>query len=303
MSHTSLHSQITNALHSLLKLGEKRYQYKKRGVAHLWIFYHQTYKKYARDCWSIIKQVQEVHGVNLLIKIKPRMIREEFARRIKVGQSPWTLWAYRSALIKLERGIENLYGYKVRLVPRDMKLPPRRVKLRRDRFAYTPEETKEIIQAAYYKRLPAATVLDVIAHFGLRLKETLRLRVKDVREDVLVVFKGKGGKRREVPMVALELIEKLSRGKENAELIFPGITERMVRYCMEKACASVGITVHKVHNLRHQYAVRRYTILRKTGASDKGARLVTMEEMGHGRISVSYTYAPPMVRPGWRRNE
>ena len=235
--------------------------------AHLWIFYYQTYQKYIRDCWSVIKHIQIKYSINMLIKIKPRMVREEFNRRINAGQSAWTLRAYRSALIKLERAIEHFYGFRVRLVPRDLKLPSRKVTLRRDRFAYTPEQTEKIIKAAYETRLDAAYVIDLIAHFGLRLIEALKLRVKDIRDDVIVVFKGKGGKCREVPLEAQDLLTTLIQGKQDMDLLFPGITERQVRYCMYKACSDVGITVHKVHNLRHQYSVKRYTILRKKGKS------------------------------------
>jgi len=302
LTHTSLRSQIKLSLRSLLKLGEKRHEYKKRGEAHLWIFYYQTYRMYTQRCWSVIKQIRDRYGVNMLIKIKPWMVREEFARRIKEGQSAWTLKAYRSALIKLERGIEHFYGYKVRLVPRDMELPERKVKLRRNRFAYTPKQTKAIIDAAYSTGLPAAEVLDLIAWTGLRLSEALKLRAKDIQGDILVVFKGKGGKCREVPIPAgaENLINRLCECKSDMDLLFPKMTRRKIYHCMEKACALAGITVHMVHNLRHQYAVKRYKIKRNNGASDIEARLEVAKELGHSRRSVTYAYAPPVIRPGWR---
>jgi len=211
MSHPSLWSQIRVALAILCRFGESRHQYKKRGEAHTWIFYHQTYRKYLNNCWSIIKSIQEKYGVNMLIKIKPWMVREEFNRRIKEGQSAWTLWSYRSAIIKLEYGIFIAYGYRVRLVPRDLILPPRRVVHRKDRFAYTQEQTAAIIQAAYQHCGAAAAVLELIAFTGLRIHEALNLRARDIIEDILIVFKGKGGKRREVTMSgeAMDLVEEL----------------------------------------------------------------------------------------------
>jgi len=238
----------------------------------------------------------------MLFKIMPWMVRQEFEKRIRDGQSPWTLKAYRSALIKLEHGIYYMYNCKVRLVPRNLKLPARRARLRRDRLAYTPAQTKNIIDTAYRTELASARVLDLVAWVGLRLHEVLKLRAKDIQGNYLVVFKGKGGKRRElrIPTEAMTLVRQLVNGKTDMNLIFPGVSESMVRYCMEKACRLAGIEVHKIHNLRHSYAVHSYKVKRQAGVGDKEARRSVSKELGHNRVSVTYAYVPPMLRPGRR---
>jgi len=185
MEHTSLWSQVRIALYSICKFGEKKYHYKRRGEAHLWIFYHPTYRKYIKNSWAIIKRIQAKHGVNMLVKIRPWMVCEEFERRMEMGQSAWTLKAYKAALIKLERGIEHAYGHKVRLFPRDLQLPSTRLTARQGRFAYTPEETAAIVKAAYSAKLPAAALLDLLARTGLRLTEGLRLRARDVQRNTI----------------------------------------------------------------------------------------------------------------------
>lgn len=302
LSHTSLRSQIRQSLRNLLKLNEKRFDYKKSGQAQYWIFYYQTFEKYSRDCWSVIRQIRDRHGINMLIKIKPHMVRKEFERRIAAGQSAWTLKAYRAALIKLQYGINHRYGYNVKLVPKDMMLPARRVKLRHDRFAYTPEQTQTIIANSYTLKLPAAAVLDLIACTGLRLHEALKLRALDIQSDILVVHKGKGGKRREIAMTneAKSLADKLLTSKADMDLIFPGLSESQVRQCLQRACRQAGISVHKVHNLRHQYAVRQYGLKRDAGVCDVTARFEVSQDLGHNRRSVTYAYIPPRIRPGWR---
>jgi len=303
MAHSSPWNQLRVSLLSLNRFGESRHMYKILGEASKWVFHYPTYRKYLNSCWSIIQPIQEKYGINMLIKIRPWMIREEFERRIREGQSAWTLWAYRSALIKLEYGIENMYGYLVRLVPRDMILPPRKVVKRIDRFAYTAKETAAMLQAAYQQCASAAVVLELIAYTGLRLHEALNLRALDIQADTLTVFKGKGGKRREVPIPnkALDLIEELMEGKAEMDLLFPELTQSKVRNCMEKTCAIVGIKVHKPHNLRHYYAVKQYKQARDAGMDDKEARLKVSRNLGHNRKSVTYAYIPPMIRPGSRK--
>ncbi|HBX22687.1 MAG TPA: site-specific integrase [Desulfotomaculum sp.] len=303
MTHSSLWSQLRVAMFSLCQFGESRYLHKIIGDAFKLIFYYPTYKKYVNNCWSIIQPIQDKYGINMLIKIRPWMVREEFERRVREGQSPWTLWAFRSALIKLEYGIFFMYGYRVRLVPRDMILPPRRVTQRKDRFAYTAKETAAMLQAAYQLCASAAVVLELIAYTGLRLHEALNLRALDIQKDTLIVFKGKGGKRREVPIPveAMDLIEEIIYEKTDMDLLFPGLTQQKVRGCMEKACEIAGIKVHKPHNLRHHYAVKQYKQARDVGMDDKEARLKVSRNLGHNRRSVTYAYVPPMIRPGSRK--
>jgi|GEM_PF-2435488 len=303
MAHTSLWSQVRVALFALCRFGEKRHEYKHRGEAHQWIFYYQTYRKYLDNCWSIIQSIQERHNINMLIKIRPWMVREEFHRRIQEGQSAWTLWAYRSSLVKLEHGIFLMYGFKHRLVPRNMVLPPRRIVNRKDRFAYSPEQVKKIILAAYQICSDGAIVLELISYSGLRIHEALKLRARDIQAKKLIVFKGKGGKRREVPIPdnARDLIEELLWGKSDMDLIFQRMTQQKVRGCMKKACEAVGIAVHKPHNLRHYYAVKEYKQARDDGAGDKSARLDISKKLGHNRRSVTYAYMPPAIRPGRRK--
>lgn len=199
MNHISLWSQIRVALFAILLLGESKHEYKKRGDDYLYFSYYQTYRAHISRCWSLIKVFQEKYGINMLIEIRPGMVRAELERRINAGYSPWIIWVYASALKKLEIGVKTMYGYPVKLMPRDMKLPTRSLKLRRNRFAYTSEQTKAIIQAAY----------------------------------------------------------------------------------------DTG-------------SVRKYFVFRDKGLRDKEAQEVS-KSIGYERLSVTYSYIPPQIRPGWRK--
>lgn len=300
MSRPSLVHQVNLAFKTLDCIGRSKSARKKSGRPLTGIYSGQTMKNYINWCCTFVHWAREHYGVKHLVELNHDIGRAYFAHLREKGCSPYTLKSVRSALLKLEIGIARAFRYRVRIVPRDLVLPRRSIQSRQGRFAYTEEQVRQILSYACGINLAASLVLTVQSRFGLRISEALKLRKTDVRENVLVVFRGKGGRRREIPIETpeqRELLALLCQGKNEMDLLFPGLTARGVERVLEKACALSGIEFHKTHNLRHHYAVKQYGEKVSRGESDRQARKEVSLLLGHNRVGVTYAYAPPSIRP------
>jgi integrase len=292
--------QVNLAFKSLDCIGRSKSARKKSGKPLTGIYSGQTMKNYINWCCTFVHWAREHYGVKHLIELNHDIGRAYFAHLQEKNCSPYTLKSVRSALLKLEIGIARAFHRRVRIVPRDLVLPRRSIQSRQGRFAYTEEQVRQILSYACGINLAASLVLTVQSRFGLRISEALKLRKTDVRENVLVVFRGKGGRKREIPIETpeqRELLALLCRDKGEMDLLFPGLTARSVERVLEKACALSGIEFHKTHNLRHYYAVKKYDEKVSRGESDRRARKEVSQLLGHNRVGVTYAYAPPRIRP------
>lgn len=302
MSRPSLVHQVNLAFKSLDCIGRSKSARRKSGKPLTGIYSGQTMKNYINWCCTFVHWARENYGVNHLVELNLDIGRAYFAHLREKNCSPYTLKSVRSALLKLEIGIARAFHCRVRIVPRDLVLPRCSLKNRRGRFAYTEEQVQQILSSACAIDLAASLVLAVQARFGLRISEALKLRKTDVHLDrgALVVWRGKGGRLREVPIETpeqKELLSLLCQGKDEMDLLFPGLTARGVERVLEKACALSGVEFHKTHNLRHHYAVKQYDEKVSRGESDRQARKEVSLLLGHNRVGVTYAYAPPRIRP------
>ena len=225
------------------------------------------------------------------------MCRDYIQTLISEGKSPYTIASICSALRKLEKGIKRKFHCSVHIVPADLKIPRRSLKLRRGRGAYTDTQVQTILKNARTINKIAADALEIQCFFGLRISEVLNLRVTDIHfmRQVLVVWRGKGGRMREVKMESPESAEKLKMlcvNKTEMDLLFTDLDINKMEVIMKKACILAGVEHHKTHNLRHSYGVKLYVKRLEDGKTDTEARLELSSNFGHNRLDVTYSYVP-----------
>jgi integrase len=148
--------------------------------------------------------------------------------------------------------------------------------------------------------------------FRLRREESLKIKphlADKGKELSLQPSWCKGGRGRVVPILTSEQRYWLDKAKEIAgqsfnSLIPPDKNYIRYRYLYDKTVQNVGL--RNLHGLRHAYAQRRYKELTGWEAPSNGgptskqltseqkeidhhARMLLTEELGHGRLSITYT--------------
>jgi integrase len=291
----SVVSQVNLALQALNRIGRRKTTAKRKREG---IYHGQTMKSYIRRCCTYVKWARERYGIRYLVELNEVMTREYFKELRGKGQSAYYMLGVRSALKKLELGIRKVFHKNVRIVPKDLELPRRSLKLRRNCMAYTDEQVEAILKEAHKINDEAAKALELQVRFGLRITEVLKLRKKDVHFErgMLVVWRGKGGRLREVPIEDEEsraLLFELCMGKEEDDLLFKDLSVWKLEWeVMKRACTAAGIKASRTHNLRHTYAVRQYEKRIREGKTNKEARKEVSLLMGHNRLDVTYSYVP-----------
>lgn len=302
MPSKSLVGQVNYALQTLNKIGKRKTGRDRSRKNTKGIYAGQTIKNYISRGCTFAKWCKEKYGIRYLVEITPDMGRAYVLDMQLRGLSPFTICATASALRMLEKGIKKAFHKSVHIIPKDIRVPKRRLIFRRDRFAYTDEQLEKIFIACRSIDPEAAVALEIQYHFGLRVSELINLRKQDIdfKRNMLIVWRGKGGRLREVPIEserARQLLEALCYGLDEMDKLFPRFKDRFdIERMMEKACHAAGIEVHKTHNLRHSYAVKKYVELRKGGMTDTEARLDISQRLGHNRLSVVNNYVPSHVR-------
>ena len=153
--------------------------------------------------------------------------------------------------------------------------------------------------------------LKLQAAFSLRREEAMKVCPVETERDDKLVLKGswcKGGRVREIPVqtsaqrTALENTKHLTN---SGSLIPAQKSYKTHLMSWKKQTARAGLS--RTHGLRHAYAQRRYHELTgrscpaaggtRTGslsleqqAENRGARQVIAEELGHGRLEITYVY-------------
>lgn len=292
--------EIEQSFKRLNAIGIKKYNYKKYGHKIKNIHSGSTMKQYISICIRFARWAKIYYEIKHICDLRCRMVAHFLTDLIIEGYSTWTLQKYRSALRKLERAVMLTHHYHIRLVPKNFKLPVRNLSLRINRCAYTTEEVAKIFYCAETLNPLGAKAIYLIYRFGLRIHELLQLRPVDfeLREGYIIVFRGKGGLYRKVPIRAkgdLNLLLDLLGEKAKMDLIFP-LTITYMEKLMKKACKIAGIEVHHLHNLRHSFAVERIYELVGNGTSIKEAKQQVSIELGHRRIDIVNVYLPRQLR-------
>jgi integrase len=175
--------------------------------------------------------------------------------------------------------------------------------------AYSPEQAEQIIAWIDMIDPIAARVLQVMRKTGLRIREAVYLRAKDIdANSCLVTLEGnvnhtKGGRPRQVcipPEEKAFLAEMKALGEENPTgHIFHdrGSLPDRVREQVRKACAVQGIHCLGTHGFRKTFAAQNYKMRIAAGANDDQALLDTSIQLGHNRKEItSQSYVPPQDR-------
>jgi len=154
----------------------------------------------------------------------------------------------------------------------------------------TPTEVKEILLQT--SNLKHRTLLMLIYSCGLRIGETLDLKLQDVQseEGLIYIRGGKGNKDRRVPLSPriLEQLRKYYQSYQPKMFLFEGqgggkYSTRSAAQVLKRAVAKVGIRKRvTLHTLRHSYA---------THITNKGVNIQYLQEiLGHNSPTTTMIY-------------
>lgn len=275
----SLRYQVKGALQNQLKIGQSRHNAKIESSTHNpdGIFSWGTYNSYLRQCELFVKWVKERYNCKTLDQAKEHA-SEYIQERVDKGLSAWTTKLDASAIAKL---------YKTTPTDLGIKTPPRyRADIKRSRG--TKKHDK------YFSEYANKDIIIFGKGTGLRRKELAAITPEDIYKSYgqlyVHVKNGKGGKKREVPVLPEYADHIFNYVNDRADLhspIFTKIDNRLDE-----------------HSYRGQYATNWYDklsrpienipkldkyVCRKDKAGivyDKKAMLQVSRFLGHNRIDV-----------------
>lgn len=177
------------------------------------------------------------------------------------------------ALFLIRNGYREIYVPEIRSAPKKQNLHVP--------YIFTEDEMARIFRAIdswEYSLFTNRTLIDpvffrLLYGTGMRVSEALNLLVKDFKstEGILTVYHSKNNKDRLIPLAPslthriLELIEKIHRYCKDTDYLFPSINGnrmdqstvyRRFRDYLQRACISHTSAGPRVHDLRHNYAVK-----------------------------------------------
>ncbi len=284
----SLVYQVVQLLNNLTAFGLSRHEAKQRardaGLGKpVGIHGRKTLIKYIGRNIHFVKWCRREYGVRSLEAITQSMIDGYFAS-IDHG-SAWTWDTQIAALNKLRVAME-LQGrhWRVTLPPGR----PRKLAMRRHQESYSAEEIRRLLIAL---RPPYRLMAQLQWELGIRWVSVERLRVRDIGPRLHV--SGKGGKEQWLP-IARVTRNALFRWTQELPLrapVFAG-TYGPYRKALMAACAMAELPYGGTHALRRSFARRRLGELMRLGLTEREARRVIAQEMGHGdkrgRITLAY---------------
>jgi integrase/recombinase XerC len=167
------------------------------------------------------------------------------------------------------------------------------------REPYTPEEIAALLDGSDGE---TRVLLLLGAHGGLRVAECLALRWAEVAlpQRQLTVLKGKGGRRRRVPLsqTLIRALDSLRRTQEPGTLyVLPYRSDFPARQRVKALARAVGVPYKGIHALRHACGTR---LVREGASLETAARL-----LGHTHIETTRVYAKwsddsvPTSLSGW----
>ena len=285
--------QVTEALKGVFTPGTSRHQGKASSQAGARIYSIGTMRAYVRACTRFARWGRERHGIRNIRNLTPKMARDYLDELAGKERAGGYLGKVKAAIGKLS---EAVHGERWDLGPgwHSDKRPDR---------TYSEVDAGRIVQDLRERaRDPQlGDVADLQRAAGLRRREAVQLRGKDIDPDRCVVSleRGtKGGRRREV-RVDPEHRTLLQRLKARADRrpdghVFAGrggLAKRLER-AVDEACRRLEIQDQGTHGFRGTWANLRYQRYRREGLSDRQARRRIAVELGHGRIEVTYSYVP-----------
>lgn len=302
----SLVYQVKEALNSIFTPGVSRHELKQRGVQENYIVSFRTMQEYTKACVRFAKWCRSEYGVRHVSDITPQMARAYIRSLTERELSGGHIGRTKAAIRKFDIALR-----KARIRPRTA--PPLLQagggwhSDRRPERAYSDQATKKIISdLKQHARDPqVADVVRLQRVAGLRVSEAAMIRGKDIDVDrctIHVSAATKGGREREVQVDEkyrpfLEHLKERA-GQHRDGHVFQGRGDRgaslvrRVSGSVRQACRRLKLEHFGTHGFRKTWAQERYRALRQAGASDREARRKVSQELGHNRLSVTYSYIP-----------
>ena len=311
----SLAFQVDRAFRMIEAFGESKRVAKRTGEARRKIYAVSTRRTYLAQCVRFTEWAAERYGARWLVQFKPEWGQEYLEHLTARGRSGWYVQGIHKALLKLGVAVQVAYGCEVVFVPPEMRLPRRRLadRQRRDavgRLHYTDAELVRLLEYLEARAPLAAAVLKAQTQLGLRISEAVRLRLEALSESQgawAVAVRGKGGKRRSIPLPEAYVEELRARATAAGagNRLFP-MSALDVQVAVHRACRRLSLVSKGTHGVRHSYAVALYRAERQRGAGDEEARRVVRVRLGHGehRADIGAAYVPRRTDPeAWAVND
>lgn len=194
--------QVQELLDQKLAIGSSKYEAKKAGTSHLYIYSWQTYKNYLRNSINFMKWAKETHSCKNIDTARKYV--DEYILRFS---NAFTQKSYASALAKL-------YGC------RTTDFVKTGTRYRKD----IKRSRKQVSMDAHFSREKNQELINFCCCTGLRRHELANLKgtsfvIKNERPEI-IVEKGKGGKPRFVPIIGTHeqvtaIIERMSNAGES----------------------------------------------------------------------------------------
>ena len=283
--------QVTSALNQVFAPGEPRHQDKKRGLAEARIYSFGTIRAYVEDCTRFAKWARERYGAKDIRALTPEMARTYIDGLAANERSGGYLGRIKSAIGKLS---VVLHGERWDLGPgwHSDQHPER---------AYSPDDARRIVAdlRGHARDPQVADVAELQRIGGLRRREAVQLRAGDIdpaRCTLHLVRGTKGGRVREVRVDPkhgnyLKALKQRAERKGDGHIFRGrGSLGRRTERALDEACRRLGIDDHGTHGFRRTFAQERYREYRSEGSTDKEARKRLTQDLGHGRIAVTYSY-------------
>jgi len=249
-------------------------------LADLYLENFKTKKSAQEDRCRMEAHLKPFFGKMELKEISPLLIQKYRTKRLNAGVK-YSTTNRELALLKVMFSKAIDWGY--------AKMNPvKKVKFfsekdtQKERILSKEEETRLLKTSSEDLKPIILTAL----HTGMRRKEILNLRWKDVELDKrqLKALNTKGGKNRIIPIndVLLGQLIKLKKMYGKKEFVFPIRQFRGIRTAFEKARKKAAIDDLRFHDLRHTFATRLV---------ENGVDLITVKELlGHHSVIVTQRY-------------
>ena len=283
--------QVKNALNEVFVPGASRHEDKKRGLAQARIYSFGTIRAYVEDCTRFAKWARKEYGVRDIRDLTPEMARTYIDTLAANERSGGYLGRIKAAIAKLS----------VVLHDERWDLGTGWHSDQRPERSYSPDDAKRIVtDLREHARDPqVADVAELQRIGGLRRREAAQLRRQDIdpaRCTLHLVRGTKGGRIREVRVDPahrdyLKALKERATGRRDGHVFQGrGSLGRRTERAVDEACRRLGIDDQGTHGFRGTFAQERYAEYRSEGSTDKAARKRLTQDLGHGRIAVTYAY-------------
>jgi integrase len=250
-------------------------------------------RSYIDVCCRFAKRCQSRYGTRDIRQITPEMAEEYLLELCDEEHEGGYIGKVQSAIRKLDTAM-RCRGWRAPSAPELLR-------------AYSLDRAELIIENmrehARDGQTPDVARLQLVA--GLRLKEAVMIRGQDIDVEncvVNLVVGTKGGRPRSVQLDESDrpFLKVLgARADSNRDgRVFRGrgnqgvALKRRTRDAVRHACERLGFEYYGTHGLRRAWAQQQYRILTEQGHNDRESRRSIAEELGHGRIDVTYSYVP-----------